>query len=97
LATSPKKKGRFDQKLPDVYTGELHVPPAVQTPVHDMEDVGQGDDDDEGVNLRDLNSSADTSLITNGSASLSFGSDTEYSSETYVIVDAEVKGRVHWQ
>jgi hypothetical protein len=40
LATSPKKKGRFDQKSPDGDTGELHVPPEVQAPVHDMEDVG---------------------------------------------------------
>jgi hypothetical protein len=29
LATSPKKKGRFDQKSPDGHTGELHVLPAV--------------------------------------------------------------------
>jgi hypothetical protein len=50
-----------------------------------------GDDDDEGYKLRDLNSSADTSLNTVGSASLSFSSDTEYLSETYVIIDAKVK------
>jgi hypothetical protein len=27
LVTSPKKKGKFDQKLPDRDTGERHVPP----------------------------------------------------------------------
>jgi hypothetical protein len=40
VAMSPKKKGRFDQESPDMHTGELHVPPAVQ-PVHD---VGRGND-----------------------------------------------------
>jgi hypothetical protein len=55
LATSPKKKGRFYQKSPDGDTGELHVRPVVRAPVHDMEDVGLGDDDDEGDSLGDLN------------------------------------------
>jgi hypothetical protein len=38
-----------------------------------------------------LNSSAYTSLNTVGSAFLSFASDMEYPSETYVIIEAEVK------
>jgi hypothetical protein len=38
-----------------------------------------------------LNSNAKTSLNTIGGVSLSFGSDTKYLSETYVIIDAEVK------
>jgi hypothetical protein len=67
-AASPKQKGRFDQELPDMHTGELHVPPAVQ-PVHD---VGRGNDGE----VTDL-------------ASLSFGSGTEYLSETYVLIDSE--------
>jgi hypothetical protein len=65
--------------------GELHVPPAVQEP--DMEDVDWGGDDDEGNDFR-LTPSANTSL---NSASFSFGSDTDYLSDTYVIIDAEVK------
>jgi hypothetical protein len=43
VAASPKKKGKFDQKLPSRHTGGLHVPPA-ERPVHDMEDVGRGND-----------------------------------------------------
>jgi hypothetical protein len=38
-----------------------------------------------------LNSSTDMSRNSVGSASLSFGSDTEYLSDTYVIIDAKVK------
>jgi hypothetical protein len=74
LAKSPKRKGRFDQKSPDGDTGERYVPPEVQAPVDDMEDVGRGNDGEE-----------------NFFASLSFGSDTEYLAETYVIVDSEVE------
>jgi hypothetical protein len=74
LVTSLKKKGKFDQKLPDGDTGEQHVPHEVQASVDDMKDVGRGNDG-EGNNL----------------ASLSFGSDTEYLSETYVVIDSEVK------
>jgi hypothetical protein len=44
---SPKKKGRFDQKSPDGDTGVRHVPPEVQAPVDDMEDVGGGNDGEE--------------------------------------------------
>jgi hypothetical protein len=43
VGTSPKKKGRFDQKLPSRHTGGLHVPPAVP-PDHDVGDVGWGND-----------------------------------------------------
>jgi hypothetical protein len=74
LVTSPKKKGKFDQKLPEGDTGERHVPPEVQASVDDMGDVGRGNDG-EGNNL----------------ASLSFGSDTEYLSETHVVINSEVK------
>jgi heme/copper-type cytochrome/quinol oxidase subunit 3 len=42
LAMSPKKKD-INQESPDMHTGELHVPPAVQ-PVHD---VGRGNDGEE--------------------------------------------------
>jgi hypothetical protein len=103
LTTSPKKKSRFDQKEPDVDTDldrsrsggqqsstavKLHVMPAVQAP--DIEDVVRDWDDDKGNDFR-LTQSADTSLNSVGSASLSFGSDTDYLSDTYVIIDAEVK------
>jgi hypothetical protein len=60
-----------------------------------MEDAGQGGDDDEGNDFR-LTPSADMSLNSIGSASLSFGSDTDYLSDTYDIIDAEVK-TVHWR
>jgi hypothetical protein len=39
----PRKKGRFDQRSSSRHMGGLHVPPAVR-PVHDMEDVGRGND-----------------------------------------------------
>jgi hypothetical protein len=81
----------FYQKSSEGDTGELHVPPALQAPVQAFEDVGRGGDDDEGDNPRDLNSSADTAPNTDGSASLSFGSDTEYLSDIYVIIDDKVK------
>jgi hypothetical protein len=55
-----------------------------------MEDVGRGGNDDEGDDLR-LTPSAYTSLNRVGSVSLSFGSDTDYLSDTYVIINAEVK------
>jgi hypothetical protein len=68
LTTSPRKKGRFDQKSPDRHTGELHVLPG-----HGMEDVGRGNNGEE-----------------NNLASCSFGSDTEYLAETYVLINSEV-------
>jgi hypothetical protein len=55
-----------------------------------MEDVGWGGDDDEGYNFR-LTPSADTSLNSVSSASLSFGSDSDYLWDTYVIINAKVK------
>jgi hypothetical protein len=55
-----------------------------------MEDIDRGGDDDEGNDFR-LIPSADTSLNSVGSASLSFGSDTDYLSDTYVIINAKVK------
>jgi hypothetical protein len=73
LAMSPKKKGRFDQKSPDGDTGERHVPPEVQAPVDDMEDVGLGNDGEEN-NLASHSFGSDTENL----ASLSFGSDMEY-------------------
>jgi hypothetical protein len=42
LVTSPKKKGKFDQKSHKGDKGERHVPPEVQASVDDMEDVGEG-------------------------------------------------------
>jgi hypothetical protein len=47
LITSPKKKGKFNQKLAEGETGERHVPPAVQASVDDMGDVGRGNDGEE--------------------------------------------------
>jgi hypothetical protein len=86
LITSPKKKGKFNQKLADRDTGERHVPHAVQASVDDMGDVGQGNEGEEN-NLAFLSLDSDTENL----ASLSFGSDTEYLAETYFIVDSEVK------
>jgi hypothetical protein len=69
--TSPRKQGRFDQKLPDQHTEELHVPPG-----HNMEDAGWGNNGEE-----------------NNLASCSFGSDTEYLAETYVIINSEEEAK----
>jgi hypothetical protein len=52
-----------------------------------MDDDGQGGDNDEGNDFR-LTPSGDTSLNSDSSASLSFCSDTDYLSDTYVISDA---------
>jgi hypothetical protein len=84
--TSPKKKGRLNQKSADRDTGERHVPPAVQASVDDMGDVGWGNDSED-YNLAQLSLGSDTENL----ASLSFGSDTEYLAETYFTVDSEVK------
>jgi hypothetical protein len=54
-----------------------------------MKDDGWGGNDDEGNDFR-LTPSGDTSINSGGSASLSFGSDTDYLSDTYVISNAEV-------
>jgi hypothetical protein len=97
LRTSPRKKGRFNQKEPEGDTDSDRSrsggqklstagEPKVQT---DIQAPGVGDDD-EGNEFR-LTPSGDTSLNSGGSASLSFSSDTEYLSDTYVISHAEVK------
>jgi hypothetical protein len=86
LMTSPKQKGKFNQKSANKDTDEWHVPPAVQASVDDMGDVGQGSDGEEN-NLASLSLSSDTENL----ASLSFSSDTEYLAETYIIIDSEVK------
>jgi hypothetical protein len=84
LISSPKKMGKFNQKLADGDTGERHVPPEVQASADEMEDVGR-DNDGEENNLASLSFGSDTENL----ASPSFGSDTEYLAETYVIVDSE--------
>jgi hypothetical protein len=102
LTTSPRKKGRFDQEhggdrdsdrsrsggQKSSTTGELHVQTDIQAP--NMKDDGGGGDDDERNDFR-LTPSGDTSLNSGGSASLSFRSDTDYLSDTYVISNAKVK------
>jgi hypothetical protein len=62
LIASPKKKGKFNQKLADGDTGERHVPPAVQASVDDMEDVGGGNDGEEN-NLASLSLGSDTEYL----------------------------------
>jgi hypothetical protein len=86
LITSPKKKGKFNQKSADGDTCERHVPPEVQASVDDMEDVGWGNDGEEN-NLASLSFGSDKENL----AAVSFGSDTEYLAKTYVIVNSEVK------
>jgi hypothetical protein len=86
LITSPKKKGKFNQKSVDGDTGERHVPPAVQASVDDMGDVGRGNDGEEN-NLASISLGSDAENL----ASLSFGLDTEDLAEMYVIVNSEVK------
>jgi hypothetical protein len=86
LIMSPKKKGKFNQKLAGGDTGEQHVPPAGHASVDDMGDVGRGNDGEEN-NLASLSLGSDTENL----ASLKFGSDTEYLAETYVIVNSVVK------
>jgi hypothetical protein len=82
---NPNIKGVFDNKSLDGEAGERDIPPVVQAPVAGMEDVGQGNDDEE-INLASLSFGLDTEKL----LLLSLGSDTEYLAETYVIVDPKV-------
>jgi hypothetical protein len=59
---NPNEKIRFDNKSPNGGAGERDVPPVVQAPVDDMEDVGWGNDDEE-INLSSLSFGSDKEYL----------------------------------